>query len=51
MKIADIYAAANAEGLEVSGQGKLRLEVSGTVNKMDIQSYILSKDGNVITKF
>lgn len=51
MKIADIYAAANAEGLEVSGQGKLRLEVSGTVNKMNIQSYILSKDGNVITKF
>ncbi|HHQ4625076.1 TPA: hypothetical protein ACSPZX_000760 [Aeromonas veronii] len=51
MKIADIYAAANAEGLEVSGQGKLRLEVSGTVNKMDIQSFILSKDGNVITKF
>lgn len=51
MKIADIYAAANAEGLEVSGQGKLRLEVSGTVSKMDIQSYILSKDGNVITKF
>lgn len=51
MKIADIYAAANAEGLEVSGQGKLRLEVSGTVNDMNIQSYILSKDGNVITKF
>ncbi|WP_279623808.1 hypothetical protein [Aeromonas veronii] len=51
MKIADIYAAANAEGLEVSGQGKLRLEVSGTVNKMNIQSFILSKDGNVITKF
>lgn len=51
MKIADIYAAANAAGLEVSGQGKLRLEVSGTVSKMDIQSYILSKDGNVITKF
>lgn len=51
MKIADIYAAANAEGLEVSGQGKLRLEVSGTVNKIEIQSFILSKDGNVITKF
>lgn len=51
MSIQDIFDAANAKGLTLSGQGKLRLEVTGQVNDLDVQTYTVSKDGNSFATF
>jgi hypothetical protein len=51
MSIQDIFDAAAAKGLTLSGQGKLRLEVTGQVNDLDVQTYTVSKDGNSFATF
>ena len=48
MKVADIYAAAAAKGLTVTGEKKLRLKVEGEVASLSLQNYTLSKDGNAL---
>ena len=49
MKVADIYAAAAAEGLTVTGEKKLRLKVEGEVSSLSLQNYTISKDGNALS--
>lgn len=51
MPIADIFAAAEANGLALSGEGKLRLEVTGQTNSLDAQVYTVSTDGTTFSKF
>lgn len=51
MTIQTIYNAAAAKGLVISGEGKLRLEVTGQVNNLDVQTYTVSKDGNSFATF
>ncbi|HHQ4939860.1 TPA: hypothetical protein ACSP74_003167 [Aeromonas veronii] len=48
MMVDDVFAAAAAKGLSLAGEGKLRIKVEGQVpaDKISLQSYTLSKDGN-----
>ncbi|MGU5637903.1 hypothetical protein ACV1DV_20490 [Aeromonas veronii] len=48
MKVADIYAAAQAKGLVLTGDKKLRLKVEGEVGSLSLQNYTVSKDGNAL---
>lgn len=48
MKVADIYAAAQAKGLVLTGDKKLRLKVEGEVASLSLQNYTISKDGNAL---
>ncbi|HHJ4203221.1 TPA: hypothetical protein ACQJJO_004217 [Aeromonas veronii] len=48
MKVADIYAAAEAKGLALTGDKKLRLKVEGEVGSLSLQNYTVSKDGNAL---
>ncbi|ELV7509109.1 hypothetical protein QMU95_002493 [Aeromonas veronii] len=48
MKVADIYAAAQAKGLALTGDKKLRLKVEGEVASLSLQNYTVSKDGNAL---
>lgn len=48
MKVADIYAAAQAKGLTLTGDKKLRLKVEGEVGSLSLQNYTVSKDGNAL---
>lgn len=48
MKVADIYAAAEAKGLVLTGDKKLRLKVEGEVGSLSLQNYTVSKDGNAL---
>ncbi|BEE14339.1 hypothetical protein VAWG004_28420 [Aeromonas veronii] len=48
MKVADIYAAAEAKGLVLTGDKKLRLKVEGEVASLSLQNYTVSKDGNAL---
>ena len=48
MKVADIYAAAEAKGLALTGDKKLRLKVEGEVASLSLQNYTVSKDGNAL---
>ncbi|HAT1545885.1 hypothetical protein [Aeromonas hydrophila] len=48
MKVADIYAAAQAKGLALTGDKKLRLKVEGEVGTLSLQNYTVSKDGNAL---
>jgi hypothetical protein len=51
MTIQSIFDAAVAQGLALSGEGKLRLEVTGQTNGLDVQTYTVSKDGNSFATF
>lgn len=51
MTIQSIFDAAVAKGLTLSGEGKLRLQVTGQVNDLDVQTYTVSKDGNSFATF
>lgn len=53
MTIQQIYAAAEAKGLSLAGQGKLRLKASGQVSQggVSLQTYTVSKDGNSFATF
>lgn len=53
MTIQQIFDAAAAKGLALSGEGKLRLVVEGQVpaGKIDVQTYTVSKDGNSFATF
>lgn len=63
MNVQDIFAAAAAKGLTLSGEGKLRLVVDGefkggaTTNALSndyalsVQTYTVSKDGNSFSTF
>lgn len=48
MKVKDIFAAAQAKGLALTGEKKLRLKVDGEVGSMSLQTYTVSKDGNAL---
>ena len=48
MKVADIYAAAQARGLTLTGEKKMRLKVEGEVASLSLQNYTISKDGNAL---
>jgi len=53
MSIQSIYDAAVAKDatFATSGEGKLRLEVTGQTNGLNVQSYTVSKDGNSFATF
>lgn len=51
LSIQEVFDAAAAKGLTLSGQGKLRLEVTGQTNDLDVQIYTVSKDGNSFATF
>ncbi len=51
MSIQSIFDAAAAKGLALSGEGKLRLEVTGQTNDLDVQTYTVAKDGNSFATF
>ncbi|CAB5526979.1 hypothetical protein [Stutzerimonas stutzeri] len=53
MTIDQIFAAAKAKGLELTGQGKLRLKATGQVGTggVSLQTYTVSKDGNSFATF
>lgn len=51
MTIQQIFEAAAAKGLSLSGEGKLRLVVEGEVPSLDVQTYTVSKDGNSFATF
>jgi len=51
MTIQQIFDAAAAKGLALSGEGKLRLVVEGEVPSLDAQTYTVSKDGNSFATF
>tara|TARA_R100000789_G_C3013495_1_gene151899 strand:- start:388 stop:1767 length:1380 start_codon:yes stop_codon:yes gene_type:complete len=53
MSIQQIFDAAAAKGLALSGEGKLRLVVEGQVpaGKINVQTYTVSKDGNSFATF
>lgn len=51
MTIQQIFEAAAAKGLALSGEGKLRLVVEGEVPSLDVQTYTVSKDGNSFATF
>ena len=53
MTIDQIFAAAKAKGLELTGQGKLRLKATGQVGAggVSLQTYTVSKDGNSFATF
>lgn len=53
MSIQSIYDAAVAKDatFATSGEGKLRLEVTGQTNGLSVQSYTVSKDGNSFATF
>lgn len=51
MSIQSIFDTATAKGLSLSGEGKLRLEVTGQTNNLSVQSYTVSKDGNSFATF
>ena len=48
MKVKDIFAAAEAKGLALTGEKKLRLKVEGEVGSLSLQTYTVSKDGNAL---
>jgi hypothetical protein len=49
MSITGIYNAAVAKGFALSGEGKLRLAVTGATTSVALQNYVTSKDGNVLS--
>lgn len=51
LSIQSIFDAAAAKGLALSGEGKLRLEVTGQTNNLSVQSYTIAKDGNSFATF
>ena len=51
MSIQQIFDAATAKGLVLSGEGKLRLQVTGQVSDLSVQTYTVSKDGNSFATF
>jgi len=51
ISINDIFAAAQAKGLALSGEGKLRLEVTGQTNRLSVQEYTVSTDGTTFSTF
>ncbi|MGJ3590158.1 hypothetical protein [Stutzerimonas stutzeri] len=53
MDIVDIFAAAAAKGLTLSGEGKLRLKATGQVSNgsVSLQTYTVSKDNNSFATF
>lgn len=51
LSIQSIFDAAAAKGLALSGEGKLRLEVTGQTNGLSVQSYTVAKDGNSFATF
>ncbi|HBS78863.1 MAG: hypothetical protein CMK99_01655 [Pseudomonas sp.] len=51
MTIQQIFDAATAKGLALSGEGKLRLVVEGEVPSLSAQMYTTSKDGNSFDRF
>lgn len=51
ISIQQIFDAAAAKGLSLSGQGKLRLIVEGEVPSLSVQSYTIAKDGNSFATF
>lgn len=51
MTIQQIFDAAAAKGLALSGEGKLRLVVEGEVPSLNAQMYTTSKDGNSFDRF
>ncbi len=51
MTIQQIFNAAAAKGLALSGEGKLRLVVEGEVPSLSAQMYTTSKDGNSFDRF
>ena len=48
MKVKDIFAVAQAKGLALTGEKKLRLKVEGEVGSLSLQTYTVSKDGNAL---
>ena len=48
MMVKDIFAAAKAKGLALTGDMKLRLKVEGEVGSLSLQTYTVSKDGNAL---
>lgn len=51
MTIQQIFDAAAAKGLALSGEGKLRLIVEGEVPSLSVQTYTVSKDYNSFATF
>jgi len=51
MTIQQIFDAAQAAGLALSGEGKLRLQVTGQVNDLDVQTYTVATDGTTFSTF
>ena len=51
ISIQQIFDAAAAKNLALSGDGKLRLEVTGQTNNLSVQSYTTAKDGNSFSTF
>ncbi len=51
MTIQQVFDAAAAKGLSLSGEGKLRLVVEGEVPSVSVQTYTVSKDGNSFATF
>lgn len=51
MSIQQIFDAAQAAGLALSGEGKLRLQVTGQVNALDVQTYTVATDGTTFSTF
>jgi len=51
MSIQQVFDAAQAAGLALSGEGKLRLEVTGQVNDLDVQTYTVATDGTTFSTF
>lgn len=51
MTIQQIFDAAQAAGLALSGEGKLRLQVTGQVNALDVQTYTVATDGTTFSTF
>jgi len=51
MTIQQVFDAAAAKGLSLSGEGKLRLVVEGEVPSLSVQTYTVSKDGNSFATF
>jgi hypothetical protein len=49
MSIVDIHSAAVANGFVLSGEGKLRLAVTGATTGVSLQNYVTSIDGNVLS--
>jgi hypothetical protein len=53
LQISDIFAAAEAKGLALEGQGKLRLVVEAQIpqGNLSVQNWVVSTDGTTLSSF